>query len=349
MRIALLPSGSDPFVLAYWLRNFATWQNEVDQLRVVICGQTDPAVLDYMRERIEAFPNAVLTDVIGGRADHGQVLNKMVSESPDGIVCLLEDDAYVRAPGVMAERFRRIKDGECDVIGTSRGNVDPPLIPIAIERFGPAPIGLTGETGHSLFPCFAFVRKSDLERTDRHYGAMGWRAGERIPGLDVDSFAWQDSTGEWHDTLGADTFTSATWQLRALGLRVEAESAYRSDSAHNRAAQDNAPWFHVGSLSTGVGCALMVDRDSGYQGLADMIRRNSAGFSDRPGGPGELYDWCKRMSWWQRCWSKWDGGLPDYHRAYGESIAAFMADTGMSQADVDWWTEHYNPLISWEE
>ena len=41
MRIGLLPAGSDPFLLAYWLRHYRTWADEIDELRVLVCGQCE--------------------------------------------------------------------------------------------------------------------------------------------------------------------------------------------------------------------------------------------------------------------------------------------------------------------
>ena len=56
MRAALLPAGGDPYLLAYWLRHYATWADEVDELRIVVCGQNDPGVVRYMLERVNEAP-----------------------------------------------------------------------------------------------------------------------------------------------------------------------------------------------------------------------------------------------------------------------------------------------------
>ena len=43
-RAAVCVMGADPFLNAYWLRNFATWSDEVDELRVIACG-LDPDLI----------------------------------------------------------------------------------------------------------------------------------------------------------------------------------------------------------------------------------------------------------------------------------------------------------------
>ena len=63
----------------------------------------------------------------------------------------------------------------------------------------------------------------------------------------------------------------------------------------------------------------------------------------------DLYDWHKRMSWWQRVWERWDGALPEHHAAYGRAIADYMTGTGMNQADVDEWRRLFDQLVTWPE
>jgi hypothetical protein len=333
MRAALLPAGGDPFLLAYWLRHYATWADEVDELRIVVCGQTDPTVMNYISGQVASVPHARV-EFFPGRTDHGEVIRYLVDQTSADYVVLLEDDAFVRHPGVVAERFRRIEAGEVDVIGTARGNAGPKLLHRAEQRFGPTPVTVSGETGLSLYPCFMFARKSDIP-TGR-IGAFGWRNGDYIAALDY--------TCDQEE--GADTFTHATWQMRAAGLRVEAESAYRSDAAHSGEGRHmvdggtntgDAPWFHVGSLSSGFGCSFMVDQTSGgYESLCEIVRPK-----------GELYDWHKRMSWWTRVADVTEGELPDYHTEYRAQLDKFMADVDADPNEVTRWRRNYDPLVTW--
>ena len=108
MRAALLPAGGDPFVNAYWLRHYAQlWADEVDELRIVVCGQNDPGVVRYMLDRVNEAPHARV-EFFGGRTDHGAVMRYLVDQTSADHIVLLEDDAFVRHPGVVNERFDRI-------------------------------------------------------------------------------------------------------------------------------------------------------------------------------------------------------------------------------------------------
>lgn len=324
-RVALLPAGGDPFLNAYWLRHYArVWADEVDELVVYACS-VKPEAVAYTRAIVAAAPHArILFEPL--RADHGAMLGRLMDATDQEYVLLMEDDAFVRRPGVVDAAFRRIESGEVDIVGTARGCASAELIAAAEERWGPLVSTETGETGLSLYPCCYFGRRADLLATDRNYAARGWHAGENVPGLDL--------TAE--EGWGADTFTTTTWQLRKAGLRIDSRAAYRTDLARIRGWM-NAPWFHVGSLSSGYGCSF----------LGEMA--NYAGYAAGIAGEIDPYDWTKRVSWWQRAWECWDGALPDHHAAYGEALERFVADIGIRSNDVATWRYAFDQLISWDE
>ncbi len=331
-RAALLPAGADPFLLSYWLRNYArVWADEVDELVVYVCGQTDPEALDYIGAQVAAVPHAWVVNT-PNRTDHGTVIGQLLNITDADLVMLCEDDAFVRHPGVVNERFRRIERGECDVVGTARGNAGPKLIARAAERFGALPETESGETGHSLYPCFLFARREEL--LGLPYSPRFLPEGTYIPSLDY--------TCDQEE--GVDTFTEASWDLRARGLVIESEAAYRSNSAFPGSGTDrvdgganngDAPWFHVGSLSSGYGCAFMAPPNPT---LITQVSEEQ-----------ERVDWTKRASWWQRAYDLWDGGIPDHHRQTVESFDAFCRATGMVPEQIAWWRRSYDPMVSWDE
>ena len=318
MRVTLLPAGPDPFLLAYWFRNFAVWADEVDELHVLVCGQSDPYAIAYIR----SFEGPkVQIRFHEARMDHGQAMELLMDTTEAEYVLFMEDDAYVRRPGEIELRFQRLEAGT-DVIGGPRGNASMVIIDMAQGRFGsPWQAELTGEAGHALWPCFLFARRSVLLATDQHYGARGWQTGEYVDGLDFIA----------DQPLSADTFGSTTYQLRANGARIEVEGQYRITNTTQMGEWiGRAPWFHVGSLSTGYG--IVIGDDSG--GIAD---------TNQSGG-----DWARRVSWWQR-FARTADALPDHLAHYRAGIATFMADAGISQSEVDTWSNAYQAWITWQE
>jgi hypothetical protein len=318
VRVALLPAGPDPFLLAYWFRNFArVWASEVDELHVLVCGQSDPEAIAY----IAAFASPkVRVTFHERRMDHGQALGLLMDGTDAEYVVLLEDDAWVRRTGEIASRFDRLEQG-LDVIGGPRGSASMELIAAATERFGEHWIAETGEAGHALWPCFLFARREVLEATDRLYGARQWFPGEPVLGLNLTA----------RSVLGADTFVSTTYQLRANGARIAVEGQYRTTNhGHMSLWIAQAPWFHVGSLSSGYG-GILAD-DSG--GLS----------SNEYDGD----DWARRISWWER-FARTADGLPTHLAHYRGEIAGYIARAGLNRSVIDGWTAAYQGWITWQE
>jgi hypothetical protein len=318
-RAALLPAGADPFLNAYWLRHYRQWANEVDELLVQVCGQDDPEIREYIQGCVDAVPHAAV--VFTERIDHGAVIGQLIDRTSADLVMLCEDDAFVRRRGCVDYQFKRIESGETDVVGCPRGSASPELIQLANARFGQHQV-LSGETGPALWPCFLFAKRGDLLRTDHNFGAAGWPGGREIPGL-----------GKTVNEVAGDTFVWASFQLRLMGLRISLEPEYRAQK-EKLAEWTDAPWFHVGSLSSGYGSYFLSGQDT-----TDHIRsiRN------------DLYDWNKRMSWWQRVVEKWDGALPEHHKAYQLALHDYIEQTGMDQGQVDEWKRGFQTLISWAE
>src|SRR5687767_5934940 len=97
MRAALLPTPGDPFMLAYWLRNFETWADHVDKLVVLVNG-FDPADHDELRRLIvnHGTPATVKAQFSERRMGHDGALRWLLENTEADHVVLCEDDAYVR-------------------------------------------------------------------------------------------------------------------------------------------------------------------------------------------------------------------------------------------------------------
>ena len=317
-RVALLPAGPDPFLIAYWFRNFRQiWADEVDELHVLVCGQSDPEAKRYIR----AFAGPKVTiNFHPARLDHGRALGLLMGMTSAEYVLFCEDDAYVRRNGEIAARFHRLEAG-LDIIGGPRGNASMEIIEAAQTRFGDHWIAKTGEAGHALWPCFLFARRSALLATDRQYGARQWLPGEMIRGLNLTA----------RTVLSADTFASTTYQLRANGARIEVEGQYRVTNTSQMSEWiTEAPWFHVGSLSSGYGAALGDD-----SGSVSIPNDDSS-------------DWARRISWWER-FARTADGLPDHLAHYRAEIVALIERSGLARSDIDGWGQAYQGWITWQE
>jgi len=273
VRAALLPTPGNPHMLRYWLANFETWREHVDELLVYINGG-DPADHEESFDlATDAGAKVVATDWSAGHA--GALLALVQGTEADNVV-LCEDDAYVRWPASVREAFDDAENGLA--VGSPR-HEDYHGHTVAFPPYTP---GDFSEMRRGLWPTFLFIKRQHLFDTDRNFSDMRWTIGSHIEG-------WGDVTRELCEYVGVaaeyvhlDTFFGTTFQLRAKGLRTRLVHHVRLFDA---AAADNwepGPWFHVTGLST-LQDALSFD---GSTFLPDL---------DEHGGL-----WTRRVAWWRR-------------------------------------------------
>lgn len=310
-RAVLLVAAADPYLDAFWLRNFATWRSEVDELKVIVNAQYDVVLQSFIEERVEEVGGSVVE--FSPALDHGVAIKRAMPSIESDHVLLMEEDAFVRHPKSVGEMFARIESGQTDVIGGPRSNGTPEVIAYGNDEYGQL-VASTGEAGPLLWPCFLWARTADLRRLD-HYSAWG---------------GWEAFAFRFQEYQSMDTFGWASLQIRHLGLRVQAEPNYRSDLA-KMAGWGDMPWFHVGGLSTGWGVYIMEPK-----GLHDATFMRGT----------DLTDWAKRVAIWRILADRNDGppGLIEQYRA---SIAKFVEDTGMAEGDIAQWRSTFDRLIGW--
>lgn len=259
MKIAcLLPTSGEPLLARYWCRNYEqVWKDEVDELHVLLNGYTDEAANIY------AAAGGIVT--VTGRMGHGQALDILVRDSDADAVVFMEDDAFVRKPGVIMDRLWRVANGEDDVIGTPRGGMDPAIGAAAQEKWGTIE-GPDGSSGHGIWPAFFFARPKDLQAVQRLIcESFTWRAGETIPGLGYTC----------PSEMCTDTMTAMAFQLRDK-FRITPDVQYKE--LWQKECKGDEPWFHAGGLA-----------NDPASGRPDIGMDNLEGV-----------DWAHRIWWWRR-------------------------------------------------
>ena len=312
-RAALLPAGSDPFGLAYWLRNYATWAQYVDELHITISGAIEPEPYAYIEAAVAAAPNATLYNMGQGRTIHGEMLTALLSKTTADHIMFCEDDAFIRRPEIVDECFRFAEEG--GIVATPRGGyASHEVVRAAFWQFGDEV---------SFWPCFVFASRAALEATDRDFGPKTWQPGDDLLGHVI------------QEVGGADTFVWGSYQLRSQGLEERLLDNHRLSGQN---VPDDAPWFHVGSLSGGHGLAFMG-------GIDDIRYRFEVdGFQRLPAGNA----W-QRFGWWERMWRAAEGAIPDYRERYHAEMVRFRDDVGISAADVEAYQPVADHLVTWAE
>lgn len=339
--IALLPAHGDPFCLKHQLLNYdRVWRGEVDELHVLVSGQPDQEVLDYMRELVEDM-GGIFVGGVGATMDHGVAIRLLAEgasgrehddEPTDDVFMLLESDARVCKPGEIAERVNLISGNVFDVIGSPRGSMSGGLLDACYQRYGLMFPTQDGCVGYGLWPCFLFISADVmLYDTDRNYGARGWVDGEEVVGLP----GTRAVGSEWC----ADTFGSAALQLRlkhTIKPDVQFHGPWLWEGQLNQGMV--MPWFHTGSLSSWGGAGgLTVDGDSQ---LMDGRR-----LTDEM----ELYEWGHRVAWWERFLSLAGDDLPRHQENYRRNMDRTREIMGIEDHYVLRWKSVLDRLVTWRE
>jgi hypothetical protein len=314
-------------MLSYWLRNYETWRDQVDELVVCINGNQTPEVLDYDQRIVERaggramiFPQSIGHD--------GAMLWLLQNISAEYIV-MCEDDAYVRHPEAVGQAFVKIKTGQTDIVGSPR-HEDYATSPR--QEWGPYTPGDLAELRHGLWPAFLFIRREEPLATDRVFGDRGWPRGGHIAGwgsVTPEACAFVGIAAEY---LHLDTFFGTTFQLRAKGLRTELVHnvrVYDAQATEDWVALD-PPWFHVTNLST---INYVLDGTPIDQ-IPDC-------------GPGGGL-WTRRVAWWTRTWKEADFGSPGWEER-GRVLIEFMQRAEMVNRSVRAWGERFDPWVTWNE
>ena len=320
--------------LAYWLRNFETWRDEVDELIVLVNNLYYPDIAEFDRRAIEAVGGQVT--FVEGRVQHGDCIDWMLQQAhtkdPNGLVVLVEDDAYVRRPGMVDAMFRRIEDGLTDVIGSPRYQ-DRLTDPVE-GQWGP----LTrdwAEIGRVLWPTFLFARSADLLATNRRFGYDTWQVGDTIAGLDLavtPELCKYIGTGSY---AALDVFYGTSYQLRAAGLRIEHINHVRPwlPGPAKEWVKDDPPWVHITEVSTMLGAVMpLYPNRPPEEDVPDLA----------PGGGR----WTRCVAWWDIL-GRTEVPIEGHNERYRGWLERFIEIADIDRDEMTRWQERFEPWITW--
>jgi hypothetical protein len=336
-RAALLPTPGDPFLLKYWLENYAKyWKGEVDKLYVHLNTPIEREVVEYEQELLDRYGvNFIYKD---HQIEHGDAINELLDMCSEELVMLIEDDAFIFRRGVIDECFYLLEKGECDVLGSKRGSCSMEILEAAKNKWGLNYDGY-GDQGCNFWPCFFFIKRELLEKTDRKFGSRAWKMGETIEPLG------HVVNGE---IVCGDTFVNTSLQLRAMGLRFLCFPQYHGspdDLEHFEKRTNlwdgNAPWTHVGSLSSGVGGVLVDDN-----GISLATRTSPQTQRDFVLPPAHVNEWARRIQWWQAFYDNSDPNkITEFREEYRKALERLYIACGVHKKDTMRRQMAYNELF----
>jgi hypothetical protein len=322
---ALLPTPGDPFLVRHWLRHCELWRDEVDELRVLVGGQDDREACDYIRAHVEELGGIYMERQTGGRVAHGDALGILVAETGAESVVLLEDDAYVRFGGEIAQHFDFLRGGSCDVVASPRVSMSENLESAAESRWPREPLADSSK-GHGMWPAFVFAYREHLLDTDRRFAPEQWAQGLRVPGL-----RYTVPAGE---SAFTDTFGSMAFQLRDKRrvLDVPQWKGPRMWAAWLAGAV-RMGWFHIGSLAS----------------AGNLGGHEPPGFQLGNQAENEVEEWAHRLGWWRRCLDLYGHELPGFADRYAKNWERLRGHLGVLLSAVNGWRPLDDRMVTWAE
>lgn len=335
-RAAILPFPGDPFLLTYWLYFFDNvWGKYVDKLYIYLNSPIEPAVVDYIRKLCADRPKINL-QYEDHQLEHGEVINRTLDIVTEDLIMLIEDDGFIFNGDIVNKIYNYIDNGQYDIVAGKRGSCGFELLERAKQLWSLDYTGL-GDQGPNFWPCFFFCHRSLLLQTNRHFGASFWKAGQYCEPLNFT--VETDQAG--------DTFVDASLQLRNLVepsriLTIPQYHGSPDDLEHftkQRFLFDgNAPWVHIGSLSSGVGGLL---RDNQNRPLARRLIDPPEPNNALPGWCNteqEMHEFERRVQWWLRFYNYYTTQpdlIPEFKELYFNAIQNIINQYKLSRKRID--------------
>jgi len=338
-RAAFLPSIGDPFVLLHTVKYFEeVWQDEVDKLYINIASVVGQGVVKNLASIFAKNPKIKFSSVKTGEFQHGDNINYMLEQCEEDYILLIEDDSIIFKKGEVGLYFELMERDIIDMAGSPRMSCHPKLADIVQKKFGLDYSGY-GDKGPAYWPCFLWVKRSDLLKTDRNFNVHLWTAGEdKVCG----ELAKVDMVG--------DTFVHTSIQLRELGLRILDVPQYHcnpNDQSSKGSGlgifDKKCGYMHFGSLSSGIRSYLFDDNDVPLKDRE--MDPFAVGILVKHNDPSEKMEMVRRIVWWKEA-LKCDYPVGEFRDLYKKAIDKFQKFNNISDEDVNRQKELYMEIIN---
>lgn len=346
-RAVILPTPVDPFMLNYWLHGFnEIWGDEVSRLYIVVNSPIQKDVIDYVM-KITDKPNITLL-YFPTQIEHGDAINRALELVQEPNVMLVEDDCYIFKRGVIDQCFHWLESGQYQMVVSKRGSCHPEILERAKQLWGLAYEGF-GDQGCNFWPNLFFSSKELLLRTDRNFGAKAWQKGTVIEQL--------GNYTVLNDVIYGDTFVWASLQLRAMVPEkyikyIPQYHGHPYDLQHYQDKQflfnGQAPWCHIGSLSSGVH-GILTDEQN--RPLATRISKPDVKGQDLTTlakTEMEQYEYERRLQWFLSFveFGEQDS-IPDFRQLYKDAVTRAVGYMKLSIKRIRRRQEAYKTIGLW--
>lgn len=351
MRVTILPTPGDPFLLTYWWEHFKPLveQHEIDRLIIIfnsplIKNQDVRRYLTEMFEGVRHYKNPVTLVWHEQYIDHGNAIAEGLKYTPrEADVMLIEDDCIILRPLMVVRQFQAIESPYCDVVCSPRHSCSNEIIDWA-SSLGWNFFSPNGEEGVAFWPTFFWAKKEIIESGGPNYGAKTWHAGEISLAL----------AHTFQDAAVMDTFGEASLKIKAMnpGLHFICQNQGHLNqiddgfyAMHRLGSNQHcgiwsweSPWWaHIGSLSMCLQ-TMLLDKE-GYSLDGSGSKRS---LDDLNPASEDIY---KQAAFW--CWKfltnflyeKFDDSLQTFCEEYRQALERLLRKFNVTS---DWLQQRYD-------
>lgn len=340
-RAAILPLPGDPFLFNLWLKFYDKyWGQAINTLYVHLNAPVEEAVVKYISKLCES--RNIFLMYTPNYTDHGNAINQLLDVVTEKYVMLIEDDAFIWNADVVDAAFALLESGNFDIVGSKRGSCATEILEAANQKWDIPTSGL-GDQGPNFWPCYFFSSVELLKKTDRNFNARAWYRGETIEplGCEVDV-----------DVVYGDTFVNTSLQLRAIvpPHRIAYLPQYHSHPDDMRHADKSeflfdgqAPWCHIGSLSSGMSGLLKDNNNRPLANRSHLDPENETVLQNAPNTEMEKMEYERRVQIWLTAWKVaaedpllpiTKHGIIEFLNEYHDSIQRVIRDFGLSKENI---------------
>jgi hypothetical protein len=295
-----MSSSGDPYVLLNAMSYFHIWEDEIDELWIGLNTTMSRDFVLYLLHNLPGtfqWSSKIKILYINKQIGFGKPLELLLDLSPHGNVLLLEDDTIIFKKGVVNAYFSMLEEDRCDLIGSPRMSCSPETARELQVEFSLNYEG-RGDKGPMFWPCFLWVKKELLQRTDKDFDPSDWG----------DTFAWMSV------------------QLRRLTTKILDIPQYHCspDDDHNKEHgwgifDGVCGYMHLGSLSSGIQSYLLTEDQVP---LADLDTETRA---EHPQPIPNSREMQNRLMWWHHCFMQRIGDEYTYEAGLYESALMRVA------------------------
>lgn len=282
----------NPFIIAYWLKNFEKWQDKVDAVYLCHDRIHTPQIEKFLDAKVAKFPKIHILDNLGGWPYN---MEKAIKQTKEDSILVIHDDTYVYNPAILDKYFDMAEQGKVItplfVSYSPVGTIDE----VVKKKYPFMPWEVEGYKSCSFLLYFLFCSRENYLKTDIDFAQNLWDAGTFVPELDYTTT----------ERFGGDTGFKFGLQLLNKGVEVIPIKANNlSNITHevdpiksfNQMIENGLDWLHLQNVSNMIPL-WFYSEDEWFAGKVDRTKHKIHELEIFKDNKDVLEGMCLKVAW----------------------------------------------------